>query len=111
DRLPEHPSARQPGRLPDLAVPDDAAPRHRFSEKAAATAGARRRGRGHDAGGGAGGRGWPSGDRRVAELPALQREALLLRYRDGLSYADIALIVGCPLGTVRTRLHHAKRRL
>jgi RNA polymerase sigma-70 factor, ECF subfamily len=50
-------------------------------------------------------------DRAIAELPALQREALLLRYRDHLSYADIAVVVGCPLGTVRTRLHHAKRRL
>src|SRR5262249_9912750 len=47
----------------------------------------------------------------IAELPPLQREALLLRYRDELSYGEVALIVGCPLGTVRTRLHHAKRRL
>jgi RNA polymerase sigma-70 factor (ECF subfamily) len=45
------------------------------------------------------------------ELTAPQREVLLLRYRDDLSYADIALVVGCPIGTVRTRLHHAKRRL
>src|SRR5688500_6153674 len=40
-----------------------------------------------------------------------QREVLLLRYRDDLSYNEIALVVGCPIGTVRTRLHHAKRRL
>jgi RNA polymerase sigma-70 factor, ECF subfamily len=47
----------------------------------------------------------------LARIPPLQRELLLLRYRDELSYAEIALVVGCPIGTVRTRLHHAKRRL
>jgi len=47
----------------------------------------------------------------LAQLPPPQREALLLRYQDDLSYAEIALVVGCPIGTVRTRLHHAKRRL
>ena len=46
----------------------------------------------------------------LAELPPLQREALLLRYRDDLSYAEIAVVVGCPIGTVRT-LHQARRRL
>lgn len=46
-----------------------------------------------------------------AELPAPQREVLLLRYRDDMSYAEIALIVGCSIGTVRSRLHYAKLRL
>jgi RNA polymerase sigma-70 factor (ECF subfamily) len=50
-------------------------------------------------------------DQALAELPVLLREAMLLRYRDDMSYAEIALVVGCPIGTVRTRLHHAKRRL
>lgn len=44
-------------------------------------------------------------------IPPPQREVLLLRYRDELSYAEIAVVVGCPLGTVRTRLHHGRRRL
>jgi RNA polymerase sigma-70 factor, ECF subfamily len=47
----------------------------------------------------------------LATLPPVQREALVLRYQDGLSYAEIALVVGCSVGTVRSRLHHAKRRL
>lgn len=47
----------------------------------------------------------------IAGLPPPQREALLLRYRDDLSYAQIALVVGCPIGTVRARLHYAKKRL
>jgi RNA polymerase sigma-70 factor, ECF subfamily len=46
-----------------------------------------------------------------AAIPAFQREVLLLRYRDDLTYEEIAVVVGCPIGTVRTRLHHAKRRL
>jgi RNA polymerase sigma-70 factor, ECF subfamily len=50
-------------------------------------------------------------DAMLAELPAPQREVLLLRYRDDMTYSEIAVIVGCPVGTVRTRLHHAKRKL
>ncbi|HET7612448.1 MAG TPA: sigma-70 family RNA polymerase sigma factor [Gemmatimonadaceae bacterium] len=44
-------------------------------------------------------------------LPALQREALLLRYKSDLSYEEIAAVTGTPIGTVRTRLHHGKRKL
>ena len=47
----------------------------------------------------------------IAGLPPPLREALILRYRDDLSYQQIALVVGCPIGTVRTRLHHGKKRL
>jgi DNA-directed RNA polymerase specialized sigma24 family protein len=28
-----------------------------------------------------------------------------------LSYAEIALVTGQPIGTVRSRLHHARKRL
>ena len=47
----------------------------------------------------------------LAGLPPPQREVLLLRYQDGLSYSEIAVIVGCPVGTVKTRIHHAIRKL
>jgi RNA polymerase sigma-70 factor (ECF subfamily) len=47
----------------------------------------------------------------LAVLPAAQREVLLLRYRDDLSYTEIAQVVGCSIGTVRSRLHHAKQRV
>lgn len=50
-------------------------------------------------------------DAAMSELSPAHREVVLLRYRDDLSYADIAMVVGCPIGTVRTRLHHAKRKL
>jgi RNA polymerase sigma-70 factor (ECF subfamily) len=53
----------------------------------------------------------PSIEQLLDRLPILQREVILLRHRDGLSYGEIALIVGCSLGTVRSRLHYAKARL
>jgi RNA polymerase sigma-70 factor (ECF subfamily) len=39
------------------------------------------------------------------------REVLVLRFLEEMSYEDIAQVTGCPLGTVRSRLHHAKRAL
>lgn len=47
----------------------------------------------------------------MATLTPAQREVLVLRYQDDLSYAEIALVVGCSVGTVRSRLHYAKQRL
>ncbi|MCG3126371.1 MAG: RNA polymerase sigma factor YlaC [Phycisphaerae bacterium] len=47
----------------------------------------------------------------IEGLPETQREALELRLRDGLSYQEIADVQGVPVGTVRSRLHHAMRRL
>jgi RNA polymerase sigma-70 factor (ECF subfamily) len=44
-------------------------------------------------------------------LPPHHREVLVLRFLEQLSYEDIAKVVGRPLGTVRSRLHHAKRGL
>lgn len=47
----------------------------------------------------------------VQNLTAPLREAVHLRYWEGLSYAEIALVTGQPIGTVRSRLHHARKRL
>jgi RNA polymerase sigma-70 factor, ECF subfamily len=47
----------------------------------------------------------------IAELSPLHREVVLLRYRDEMPYAEIALVIGCSIGTVRSRLHNAKRQL
>jgi RNA polymerase sigma-70 factor, ECF subfamily len=44
-------------------------------------------------------------------LPAVQREVLVLRYIEDMTYDEIAAIVDCQVGTVRSRLHYAKRAL
>jgi RNA polymerase sigma-70 factor, ECF subfamily len=35
----------------------------------------------------------------------------VLRDLHGLSYEEIAQVAGCPIGTVRSRLHYATQRL
>jgi RNA polymerase sigma-70 factor (ECF subfamily) len=47
-------------------------------------------------------------DASLHRLTHEQREVLLLRYVEQLSYEQIATAVGCELGTVRSRLHYAK---
>jgi RNA polymerase sigma-70 factor (ECF subfamily) len=47
----------------------------------------------------------------IHTLPAVQRDVLLLRYIDDLNYDEIARVIGCQLGTVRSRLHYAKLAL
>ncbi len=46
--------------------------------------------------------------RAVAELPDELRTALCLREFDGLSYEDIAAIMDCPIGTVRSRIFRGR---
>ncbi len=52
-------------------------------------------------------------DLRVAveQLPPEQRAALLLCDVEGRSYAEIADILGCPKGTVMSRIHYARTKL
>lgn len=45
------------------------------------------------------------------ELSAEHRAIIMLREVDGLSYNEISGIVGCSLGTVMSRLHHARKKL
>jgi RNA polymerase sigma-70 factor (ECF subfamily) len=47
----------------------------------------------------------------LASLSPAHQEALALREFDGESYQDIARIARCPVGTIMSRLHHARRRL
>lgn len=47
----------------------------------------------------------------LARLPAEQRAVLELTYYQGLSYPEIAEILGCPHNTVKTRMFHARRKL
>lgn len=41
-------------------------------------------------------------------LPEDLRQALVLRELDGLSYEEIAEVMGCPIGTVRSRIFRAR---
>jgi RNA polymerase sigma factor (sigma-70 family) len=47
----------------------------------------------------------------VESLPADFREVIVLRELEGLSYKEIAAIVGVPIGTVMSRLSRARERL
>jgi len=47
----------------------------------------------------------------LANLPDAQREVLVLRFVDGLALEEIAEAMEIPLGTVKTRVHHAIRKL
>jgi RNA polymerase sigma-70 factor, ECF subfamily len=49
--------------------------------------------------------------RAVQELPADFREVIVLRELEGLSYKEIAAVVGIPIGTVMSRLARARERL
>jgi RNA polymerase sigma factor (sigma-70 family) len=47
----------------------------------------------------------------VQDLPAIDRDAILLLVWAGLSYEDIATATAVPLGTVRSRINRARRKL
>jgi RNA polymerase sigma-70 factor (ECF subfamily) len=47
----------------------------------------------------------------LEKLPLAQRSALLLHFIEGFSLDEIARITGAQLGTVKSRLHYAKRAL
>jgi RNA polymerase sigma-70 factor, ECF subfamily len=49
--------------------------------------------------------------RLLAALPAPQRDVVLLRVLHDLGEQETAVILGCPRGTVKSRLHHALERL
>jgi RNA polymerase sigma-70 factor (ECF subfamily) len=47
----------------------------------------------------------------VARLPTAQRDVLVLRYSEGLTYEEIAEVLGCPPGTAKSRVHHGLKKL
>jgi RNA polymerase sigma-70 factor (ECF subfamily) len=44
----------------------------------------------------------------IARLPVEYREALVLAELQELTYAETAAVLGCPVGTVRSRLHRGR---
>ena len=57
----------------------------------------------------------PEDGRRIhaalGDLALEHREVLVLRFLEDMTYEDIAAVTGCRLGTVKSRLHYAKRAL
>ena len=47
----------------------------------------------------------------MADLPEDLRTAIMLREIEGLSYEDIAQIMDCPIGTVRSRIFRAREAI
>ncbi len=47
----------------------------------------------------------------VARLPVERREAFVLTQTLGLSYGEAADVVGCPIGTIRSRVARAREQL
>ncbi len=47
----------------------------------------------------------------LEELPLAFREVIVLCELEEMRYEDVALVLGVPVGTVRSRLHRAKSRL
>jgi RNA polymerase sigma-70 factor (ECF subfamily) len=50
-------------------------------------------------------------ERAISALPEDLRTAIALREFDGLSYEDIADIMDCPVGTVRSRIFRAREAI
>lgn len=50
-------------------------------------------------------------ERAIEQLPPDQRTAIVLREIEGLSYKEIARVMGCSEGTVMSRLHYGRKKL
>jgi RNA polymerase sigma-70 factor (ECF subfamily) len=50
-------------------------------------------------------------DTALADLSSAQRRTFTLHALDGLTYREVAERLGVPIGTVMSRLHHARRKL
>lgn len=47
----------------------------------------------------------------IQELPAVDREIVILFHKEDLSYEEIARVTKLPVTTVKTRLHRARKKL
>ena len=49
--------------------------------------------------------------RAIEDLPEDLRTAITLRELEGMSYEEIAQTMGCPIGTVRSRIFRARESI
>jgi RNA polymerase sigma-70 factor (ECF subfamily) len=49
--------------------------------------------------------------RALATLDVRHRAVLVLHFLEDMSVDEVASVVGCPPGTVKSRIYHAKRTL
>ena len=56
---------------------------------------------------------FPDDEVRAAllSLPEVYRVPLVLLYTEEMSYRDLALVLGCPIGTVMSRIHRGRKIL
>lgn len=47
----------------------------------------------------------------LAQLPEELRETFVLHEAEGMKYQEVAEVLGCPMGTVMSRLHRARQQL
>jgi RNA polymerase sigma-70 factor (ECF subfamily) len=47
----------------------------------------------------------------IQALPPQQRAVIALRHMEGMQIQEVAAALGTPVGTVKSRLHHARRAL
>jgi RNA polymerase sigma-70 factor (ECF subfamily) len=47
----------------------------------------------------------------IEQLPEKHRQVILLRFFEDASLSDIAAVLGCSVGTIKSRLHHALENL
>jgi RNA polymerase sigma-70 factor (ECF subfamily) len=50
-------------------------------------------------------------ERALAQLPAEQRQVILLVGLEGMRYEEVATVLGIPIGTVRSRLSRGRESL
>lgn len=49
--------------------------------------------------------------RDLMKLPEKQRAVIVLKFYQGMKYREIADLLGCPLGTVKTRMYEGLKKL
>ena len=47
----------------------------------------------------------------IGNLPEVLKTVLLLRENEGMTYGQIAKKMGCPVGTVRSRIHRVRMEI